>query len=307
MDYQLSVKNIIKSHKLQASKSLGQNYIIDTNITDHIAKSVGNLKDAIVIEIGPGVGTLTHSLLTVNPPAHILTIEKDIQFQNVLDQLVQMYPNKLSVLYEDALNFNIMTNSILQNISDQHKTSKITIIANLPYNIGTQLLLKWLKHIYDNFTFSKENNNYKIKPLKIDSITIMLQKEVVQRIVATSQTKAYGLLSVLSQWLCDVEKLFDVAPSSFWPIPKVTSSVIHITPQYQREIGCRFEQLKFLCKTCFQKRRKMLRNSLSDLITQYPTVEKLLENKLHLRPESLTILDFVEIAKTISCITKTNS
>jgi 16S rRNA (adenine1518-N6/adenine1519-N6)-dimethyltransferase len=264
-----TIKDIIQKYGFQASKKLGQNFLLDPNIPKKIVLAANLSPDDTAVEIGPGPGALTHHLLE-SPAAKILLIEKDPQFISYLQTLLQSYPNA-SIENADALRFPWET------------LGAFTVVANLPYNIGTELLIQWLE-----------------LP-KIPTMAIMLQKEVVDRLVAQPRTKSYGRLSILSQWLCKIEKICDVPPTCFWPAPKVVSTVVKLTPHPAPLYPAPREALEKLTQAVFQQRRKMLRNTLAASLP-----EGLESNLLSIgikptqRPEELSIKDFCKLATLIS-------
>ncbi len=257
-----------KKFFLKANKNLGQNFLNNTQICDQIVLSCHNLSNSLVIEIGPGMGNLTQAILALHPGVEIIAIETDRRFIPVLNEIREYYSDcKLHLVEADALSFDF------QSLIDQYSHKSIKIIANLPYNIGTELLFRWLTSDFLG---------------RISQICVMLQKEVVNRIVAANNCKAYSWLSILSQILCDVELLFDVPKESFIPQPKVTSSLVSLTPK-KSVIPHNIEKLKVICHELFLHRRKMV----SSIIKKSHKIQFLLplldQNILHLRPENLDI------------------
>lgn len=251
-----------------ANKNLGQNFLNDQQICDQIALSLGGLTDNIVIEIGPGMGSLTQAILALHPGVEIIAIEADTRFIPVLQEIAMYYSDcNLQVIEGNALQFDF------QSLVEKYKDKKINIIANLPYNIGTELLFKWLQSEFLSH---------------INGISIMLQKEVVNRIIARSGCKAYSWLSILSQLLCDVELLFDVPKEAFTPQPKVTSSVVSLKPK-KLVIPHNIEKLKMICHELFLHRRKTVRsiiNKSNKIKHLLPYIE---ETILNMRPENLNV------------------
>ncbi len=277
-----SLRNTVDNFGLSTKKSLGQNFLFDLNLTDKIARAAGDLSTATVIEIGPGPGGLTRALL-LNHAQKLIVIERDERAIPILKQLRDIVGNRLSINNEDALKIDYTT-----LVKQAGGTLPYKIVANLPYNIATELLFKWLDHIDD-----------------IDSMTLMFQKEVAQRIAAKPGEKLRGVVSVLAQFYCECIVVFDVNPNAFFPPPKVISSVIHIrkktTPS---SIEISFSQLKHVTKTLFQQRRKTLRRSAKNL---WPDSEKLLEMAAidpQERPENLSVEDFCTIAKHLAELQK---
>ncbi|MBY0280572.1 MAG: 16S rRNA (adenine(1518)-N(6)/adenine(1519)-N(6))-dimethyltransferase RsmA [Alphaproteobacteria bacterium] len=271
--YQTVKDNNLLSHKGH-SKSLGQNFLFDPQIIAKIVRVAGSLKGFDVLEIGPGPGGLTRAILE-QMPDKLFAIEKDPNCVTALEKLTQVSQGKLQVIKEDAA--NIKPQSLSQN--------PLKIIANLPYNVGTNLLLFWLKDLS-----------------KIASLTLMFQKEVALRITANPSSKDYGRLTVLCQYLCNVERVFDLPPHVFKPAPKVFSSVVHFIPKpLTTEELALTPFLEKVTATGFGKRRKMIRASLKELFG-----EDALKNTLDSlglpeteRPENLTLANYVELAKKL--------
>jgi 16S rRNA (adenine1518-N6/adenine1519-N6)-dimethyltransferase len=267
------IKDIINKYGLAADKKLGQNFLFDQNLTDKIARSSGSLEGKTVVEIGPGPGLLTRSILMAGAE-RIIAIEKDPRCIKALeDYLVPMSNGRLSIINEDAL-----TTYAISKLD-----GKIKIIANLPYNISTELLFKWLE-----------------TPEKFESLTLMFQREVAMRIMAEPKTKDYGRLSIKTQWLCDINHEFDIPPEAFFPPPKITSTVITLVPRAKPLAGANVEMLDKLCKAVFNQRRKMLRASLKQ-ITSEPE-ELLAKAGINgtRRPEELSIEEFCKLARAMS-------
>jgi len=270
----ISTSQLIKKYGLDAKKSLGQNFILDKNVTDKIAKSAGDLSKFEVLEIGPGPGGLTRSILDAGAKK-LTVIEKDQRCLEALAELKEFYGDRLEIINADALEI------------DEKKlfshTGKIKIIANLPYNIGTVLLIKWLK-ISD----------------KISSMTLMLQKEVVERIVAKPSAEHYGRLAVMVNHLCESKMLFSVSRTVFVPPPKVTSAIVQITPFENKIFNVNFEKLEKLVASAFGQRRKMIKASLKNFsFKELSTLEALKITKINeeLSAENLTVTQFCELTK----------
>ncbi len=231
------LREVVETFGLNAQKSLGQNFLSDLNLTGRIARRAGDLGRCDVLEIGPGPGGLTRGLLAEGA-RKVLAVEKDPRCIPALHEIAAAYPDRLEVFNGDALNINVT----------QHLTPPINIVANLPYNIGTELLVRWLTP--------------KDWPPFWDSLTLMFQKEVAQRIVAKPATKAYGRLALLSQWRCDAQIVMHLPPEAFSPPPKVHSAVVHLkrleTPRFEANA----QLLNRLVAAGFNQRRKMLRASL---------------------------------------------
>lgn len=232
------LRSVIARHGLAARKSLGQNFLLDLNLTGRIARAAGPLEEGTVIEVGPGPGGLTRAILSAGA-REVIAIERDPRALPALAEIAARWPGRLTVLEADALEVDVA--SLGQ--------APRRIVANLPYNVATPLLLGWLKRLDD-----------------LAGMTLMFQKEVVDRLVARPRTKDYGRLSVITQWLCRVEPQFDVNPRAFTPPPKVTSTIVSLTPRPQPLAEARFTTLERVTAAAFGQRRKMLRASLKSLI-----------------------------------------
>ncbi|EEA92752.1 16S rRNA (adenine(1518)-N(6)/adenine(1519)-N(6))-dimethyltransferase RsmA [Pseudovibrio sp. JE062] len=264
------LREVIAEHGLDARKSLGQNFLLDLNLTSRIARSAGDLSDCTVVEVGPGPGGLTRALLAAGAKK-VIAIEKDTRCLPALAQISEHYNGKLEVIEGDALKYNPA------ELAD----GPIKIIANLPYNVGTQLLLGWLT--------TEE------WPPFWSSLTLMFQKEVGQRIVAETGDKAYGRLGVLANWRCHTDILFDLNPKAFTPPPKVTSAVVQLHPR-EKPLDCPLKALERVTAHAFGQRRKMLRASLKGL---KPNAEARIEAaglKPTARAEEIDVTGFVALA-----------
>jgi len=264
-----SPKEIVDKYTLRAKKSLGQNFLLDLNITTKITNNAGRLAGKNVIEIGPGPGGLTQALLRTDAN-HIYAVEKDDRFIEAFAPILEAYPDKFTIIHDDAMKVDI----------EEICQAPRSIVANLPYNIATPLLIGWLEKIS-----------------AIDSMTLMFQKEVAERICAKPRTKAYGRISIISQWLCDVEIMFHLPPEAFTPAPKVTSSVVHFVPKANND-GIEFSTMEKITEAAFGQRRKTLRKSLQSLMKD-KTDEVLAAADINpqARAEELTIDKFVDLAK----------
>lgn len=232
------LRDVIARHNLRAEKSLGQNFLLDQNITNKIAKFAGDLDGKTVIEIGPGPGGLTRSLLK-SKAKKIIAVEFDPRAVKALEELKAVAEGRLEIELGDALKSNLL------EIADGPRA----IIANLPYNIATTLLIGWLEQIRADQT-------------AYDSMTLMFQKEVADRMTAKPSTKAYGRLAVITQWICDVKKVYDLPPAAFTPPPKVSSAVVHFTPKILPADSPSFDAVGAVTAAAFGQRRKMVRTSL---------------------------------------------
>ena len=235
------LRDVVAAFGLDAKKSLGQNFLFDLNLTRRIARAAGPLEGATVIEVGPGPGGLTRALL-IEGAAQVIAIERDARCLPALAEIAAKYPGRLRVIEGDALEADI------GELAKLSPSGKVRICANLPYNVGTALLTKWLEGA--------------AWPPPFESLTLMFQREVAERIVATPNERAdYGRLGVLCGWLTEARILFDVAPSAFTPPPSVTSSVVELIPRAAPE-ACERALLGAIAQSAFGQRRKMLRQSL---------------------------------------------
>ncbi len=272
-----STSELIKKYQLDAKKSLGQNFILDKNFTDKIAKSAGDLSNFEVLEIGAGPGGLTRSILDAGVKK-LIVIEKDQRCILALKELQEFYGSRLEIIEGDALEID-ETKIFAEN-------SQFKIIANLPYNIGTVLIFKWLK----------------ILP-KIASMHLMLQKEVVQRICAKIGDKNYGRLAIMLNLLCDTKMLFEVNKMVFSPPPKITSAIVQIIPNAEK-IEKYFEKnnlKKFekVVQQAFNQRRKMLKSSLKGAFINQDLAEIFAQCDISgtKRAEEITIEEFWKISQ----------
>ena len=279
MSQLLSTSELIKKYQLDAKKSLGQNFILDKNFTDKIAKSAGDLSNFEVLEIGAGPGGLTRSILDAGVKK-LIVIEKDQRCVLALKELQEFYGSRLEIIEGDALEID-ETKIFTEN-------SQFKIIANLPYNIGTVLIFKWLK----------------ILP-KIASMNLMLQKEVVQRICAKIGDKNYGRLAIMLNLLCDTKMLFEVNKMVFSPPPKITSAIVQIIPNPEK-IEKYFEKnnlKKFekVVQQAFNQRRKMLKSSLKGAFINQDLAEIFAKCNIvgTKRAEELTIEEFWKMSQIL--------
>ena len=250
------LREVLRKHDLIAKKSLGQNFLLDLNLTGRIARAAGPLAGVTVIEIGPGPGGLTRALLSEGT-AHVIAVERDARAIAALQEIAAHYPGRLSVIEGDALKFDIASVAA---------EGPLRIAANLPYNIATVLLVGWIEA--------------EPWPPRYDRLVLMFQREVAERLVAAPDSKAYGRLSVLTQWRMQPKILFDIAPSAFVPPPKVTSSLVELMPRPNPE-PCDRAMLSRVTEAAFGQRRKMLRQSLKTLL-----------------PDPIPVLEAVGIAPT---------
>ena len=231
------LKDVISRHKISAKKSLGQNFLLDLNLTSKIARYAGNLEQSDVLEIGPGPGGLTRSLLNEGA-RKVVAIEKDTRCIAALEEIQTQFTGKLKIVQGDALSTEVR----------QYLTHPVQIIANLPYNVGTELLVRWL--------------NSTTWPSFWQSMTLMFQKEVANRIVAGPGSKAYGRLSVMAQWRCNTKIAFNIPATAFTPSPKVESTIVHFEALREPRFPAEVNKLEFVVSKAFNQRRKMLRGAL---------------------------------------------
>ncbi|MEW9308657.1 16S rRNA (adenine(1518)-N(6)/adenine(1519)-N(6))-dimethyltransferase RsmA [Labrys neptuniae] len=236
------LREVIRQHELMAKKSLGQNFLLDLNLTAKIARAGGSLEGVNVVEVGPGPGGLTRALLACGA-RHVVAVERDERCLAALAEIAAHYPGRLTVHAGDALEADWP--ALIAGLE-----GPVRITANLPYNVATPLLIGWLKT--------------EPWPPWFQSMTLMFQKEVAERIVATEADGAYGRLGVLAGWRTEAEIVFDVPPSAFVPPPKVTSSVVHLRPR-PAPLPCTPAALERITQAAFGQRRKMLRQSLKGL------------------------------------------
>jgi len=234
------LREVIRRHDLRAKKSLGQNFLLDLNLTGRIARAAGPLEGVDVVEIGPGPGGLTRALLAQGA-SRVIAVERDDRALAALAEIAARYPGRLEIIAADAMDFDP------RPLVGRAPTR---VVANLPYNIATALLVSWL--------------TTEPWPPWYDRLVLMFQREVAERIVAVPGSKSYGRLSVLTRWRCEARILFDIAPSAFVPPPKVTSSLVALVPR-ANPLACERGALERVTQAAFGQRRKMLRQSLKSL------------------------------------------
>ena len=269
------LRDIIRDHDLRASKVLGQNFILDLNLTRRIARTAtqaGATPLHKVIEIGPGPGGLTRGLL-MEGAEQVTVIEADERFRPALEDIATVYPDRLSVVMGDALKIN--PSEILEG--------NYKIVANLPYNIATPLLIKWLSQ----------------SPIGWDSLTLMFQKEVAQRICAQPGEDNYGRLAVLSNWLAETRIEFDVPADVFVPPPKVTSAIVSLIPREHPLAEADLSTLEKVTAAAFGQRRKMLRASLKQITNEAETILIACNIDPTRRAETLKIEEFCTLARAL--------
>lgn len=264
------LRDIIARYQLSARKSLGQNFLFDLNLTRRIARAAGNLGEGTCIEIGPGPGGLTRALL-LEGARKVIAIERDRRAIEALQDLVEAADGRLEVIEADAMDIDLTT------LGEAPRR----VIANLPYNVGTPMLLSWLK-----------------RAEAFESFTLMFQKEVAERISASPSTPQYGRLSIAARWRAEVFPLFDIPPRAFTPAPKITSQVVRLKPRPKPLAEADPDLLEQVTAAAFSQRRKMLRASLKsyggaeflEAIGIDPTA----------RPETLTVEEFCALARAVA-------
>ena len=266
------LRDVIARHGLDARKALGQNFLLDLNLTQKIARTAGPLEGVTVFEVGPGPGGLTRAILSLGAKK-VIAVERDARCLPALAEIAEHYPGRLEVIEGDALktDFEAMA-----------PDGPVKIIANLPYNVGTQLLVNWLLP-----------RNW---PPFWQSLTLMFQREVGLRIVADESDDHYGRLGVLCGWRTEAHMAFDVPPQAFTPPPKVTSSVVHLVPR-QEPLPCNVEKLESVTQAAFGQRRKMLRQSLKSLGGEALLARAGIDSAR--RAETLSVEEFCRIANLL--------
>lgn len=269
------LRDIIASHALNAKKSLGQNFLLDLNLTAKIARLAGDLEGHDVLEVGPGPGGLTRGLLA-SGVRRVVALEKDHRCIPALAEISDAYPGQLDVFNADALDFDISS----------HLTVPIRIVANLPYNIGTELLIRWLTP--------------KEWPPFWSTLTLMFQKEVAERIIATPNSKAYGRLAILAQWKTNPSIVMELPPEAFTPPPKVHSAVVHFDALAEPRFPAPAGLLSSTVAMAFNQRRKMLRSSLK---SASPDIENVLRDaglEPTARAEEISLEGFCALARRLA-------
>ncbi|MFC3060429.1 16S rRNA (adenine(1518)-N(6)/adenine(1519)-N(6))-dimethyltransferase RsmA [Paenirhodobacter populi] len=270
-----ALREVIRDHDLVAKKSLGQNFLLDLNLTAKIARAAGDLTRCDVLEVGPGPGGLTRGLLAEGA-RRVLAVEKDSRCLPALAEIAAHYPGRLEVINGDALEVDVLA----------HLTPPIRIAANLPYNVGTELLIRWLTPA--------------VWPPFWESLTLMFQKEVAERIVAKPGSAHYGRLALLAQWRCEARIVMVLPPEAFTPAPKVHSAVVHLQALPEPRYPADPKILERVVAAGFNQRRKMLRASLRGL---HPQIESLLEAAgipPTERAERVTLEQFCHLARLLA-------
>jgi len=266
------LREVIRRHELSAKKSLGQNFLLDLNLTTRIARAAEPLESVTAVEIGPGPGGLTRALLALGA-RRVVAIERDNRALAALNEIAARYPGRLDIIAGDALTVDV---------AEALGPERARVIANLPYNIATALLVDWL--------------TVEPWPPWYDMLVLMFQREVAERIVAKPGTKSYGRLAVLAGWRTEAKILFDVAPSAFVPPPKVTSSVVRLTPRPE-PLPCDALALQKVTEAAFGQRRKMLRQSLKSLGMDANALLEAAGIEPTARAEEIPVEGFVTLAR----------
>ncbi len=269
------LSQVIANHGLSAKKALGQNFLLDLNITSKIARQAGDLTGCDVLEIGPGPGGLTRGLLAEGA-RRVLAVEKDSRAMAALAEIAAAYPGQLEVINGDALALDLTA----------RLRPPIKVVANLPYNIGTELLVRWLTP--------------PAWPPFWQSLTLMFQHEVAQRIVASPGSKAYGRLAILAQWRADARIVMELPPEAFTPPPKVRSAVVHLTALPAPRFAAEAKVLQNLTARAFQQRRKMLRASLKPLSPDIGDMLLSVDIKPTQRPEEIGLEQWCALARVLA-------
>ena len=276
------LREVVAAHGLDARKSLGQNFLFDLNLTGRIARAAGPLEGVTIIEIGPGPGGLTRALLALGAK-RVIAVERDERAIPALEEIAQRYPGRLDIVNADATTFD--PRPMLNG-------ERAKIVANLPYNIATVLLIDWL--------------SAEPWPPWYDTMLLMFQREVAERIVAHADDEAYGRLGVLSNWRAETKILFDIAPAAFVPPPKVTSSVVRLIPRQTPE-PCDRRALERVAAAAFGQRRKMLRQSLKALGVDPAILAAAAGIDPTRRAETVPVSGFVAMARKLTDITSAKS
>ena len=251
---------------IKPKKSLGQNFLIDKNIIEKITSEI-NLEDKNLLEIGPGTGNLTTSLLKKRPN-EIVVVEKDA---NLCSLLSKKFNQQIKIINNDVLRFDPYN----------QKNKKIIVFGNLPYNISTEILVNWILNLKSEPWFT--------------NLFLMFQKEVADRIIAKENTSKFGRLTIISKWRLDVKKLFDISPSCFYPVPKIYSSVLHFTLKKNYTKFKKNRNIEIVTKTFFNQRRKMIKKPMKQLFHGYTELAQELNIDMNLRPQNISLDNYYKI------------
>ncbi len=271
------LREVIRQHGLSARKSLGQNFLLDLNLTAKIARAAAPLDEAVVVEIGPGPGGLTRALLA-SGAKRVIAVEHDPRALPALEDISKRYPGRLDVVCADAQTFD--PRPMLHG-------ERARIVANLPYNIATALLVGWL--------------SIEPWPPWYDMMVLMFQREVAERIVAHENDQAYGRLGVLANWRAETKLLFDISPAAFVPQPQVTSSLVRLIPR-PSPLACERRMLEQVTAAAFGQRRKMLRQSLKSLSADPARLAAAAQVDPTRRAETIPVSGFVAMARELADI-----
>ncbi|HSI42221.1 MAG TPA: 16S rRNA (adenine(1518)-N(6)/adenine(1519)-N(6))-dimethyltransferase RsmA [Xanthobacteraceae bacterium] len=271
------LREVIRAHGLSARKSLGQNFLLDLNLTARVARTAGDLTGVTVVEVGPGPGGLTRALLALGA-RRVVAVERDSRCIDALAQVAAHYPGRLELVEGDALDLDLAALA---------GPGPVRIVANLPYNIATALLVGWL--------------TAEPWPPWYESLTLMFQREVAERIVATPASKAYGRLGVLAGWRTTARIAFDIAPTAFVPPPSVVSSVVHLVPR-ATPLPCPRAALERVTEAAFGQRRKMLRQSLKSLGVDAGLLLSQAGIAPTARAEEIDVAGFAALARTFAAL-----
>ncbi len=269
------LREVIRRHELTAKKSLGQNFLLDLNLAARIGRTAGPLTGVTVLEIGSGPGGLTRALLALGA-ARVIAVERDVRAIAALREIAERYPGRLDIVAADALTFDPRS---------RLDRGPARIVANLPYNIATALLVSWVC--------------VEPWPPWYNTAVLMFQREVAERIVAAPGSKSYGRLSVLVQWRCQAHILFDVNRSAFVPSPKVTSSLVRVVPR-AAPLSCDRSLLEAVTQAAFGQRRKMLRQSLRSLGVDVADLLSTAGLVPTARAEDISVAGFVALARALA-------
>ena len=269
------LRDVIASHGLDAKKSLGQNFLLDLNLTSKISRLAGDISGHDILEVGPGPGGLTRGLLAAGA-RRVVALEKDPRCMAALAQIAAAYPGRLDVFNADALDFDIRG----------QLTGPVRVVANLPYNVGTELLVRWLTP--------------KDWPPFWSSLTLMFQKEVAERIIAKPGTKAYGRLGILAQWKSNPSVVMELPPEAFTPPPKVHSAVVHLEALVEPRFPAPAGLLSSTVAMAFNQRRKMLRSSLKSAAPDIETALRDAGLEPTARAEEISLEGFCALARRLA-------
>lgn len=269
------LREVISTHTLNAKKSLGQNFILDLNLTAKIARLAGSLDDHDILEIGPGPGGLTRGLLSEGA-RRVVVLEKDIRCMPALEEIKAAYRSKVQIFNVDALEFD----------AQRHLKGPVRIVSNLPYNVGTELLIRWLAP-----------GDW---PPFWETLTLMFQKEVAERIIAAPGSKAYGRLSILAQWKANAKIVLALPPEAFSPPPKVHSAVVHMTALPEPRFPAPARLLSSTVAMAFNQRRKMLRSSLKSASKDIEMVLRNAGLEPTARAEEISLEGFCALARGLA-------